>query len=104
MTDAFQRSAAQELAARPEFYRELGIYDFYRRGTEDSIPDSTMTAADAVDLDLEVEAPPAASLLPAEASRVATPSPATVPVTPPIPAVSTPVPEESTIPRRPLVS
>ena len=25
------RSALQELAARLEFYRELGIYDFYRR-------------------------------------------------------------------------
>jgi uracil-DNA glycosylase len=32
MTDALQ-----ELAARLEFYRELGIYDFYRRGNESAI-------------------------------------------------------------------
>ncbi len=31
MTDAPQKSGLQELAARLEFYRELGIYDFYRR-------------------------------------------------------------------------
>jgi uracil-DNA glycosylase family 4 len=102
MTDVLQKSVAQELAARLEFYRELGIYDFYRRDAADSIPNSTMTATAAVDL--EVEAPQVASLSPAEASRLTTASPAAVPVTPPILALPTPVPEESTIPRRTLVS
>jgi DNA polymerase len=99
MTDALQKSAAQELAARLEFYRELGIYDFYRRGAPDSIPDPMMTAG-AVG-DVEVEAPQAAPLPPAEGSRLTTVSP-TVPVTSAIPAL--PVQEESTIPRRTLVS
>ena len=102
MTDVLQKSVAQELAARLEFYRELGIYDFYRRDAADSIPNSTMTATAAVDL--EVEAPQVASLPPTEASRLTTASPAAVPVTPPILALPTPVPEESTIPRRTLVS
>ncbi len=35
MTEALQKSALQELVARLEFYRELGIYDFYRRGVAD---------------------------------------------------------------------
>ena len=102
MTDVLQKSVAQELAARLEFYRELGIYDFYRRDAADSIPNSTMTATAAVDL--EVEAPQVASLPPTEASRLTTASPVAVPVTPPIPELPTPVPEESTIPRRTLVS
>jgi DNA polymerase len=113
MTDALQKSAAQELAARLEFYRELGIYDFYRRGAPDSasnsVSDSTMTATAAADLaaDLEVEAQKTASLPPAEASRLTPASPAAVPVTLPIPALpvlALPVLEESTIPRRTLVS
>ena len=102
MTDVLQKSVAQELAARLEFYRELGIYDFYRRDAADSIPNSTMTAPAAVDL--EVEAPQVASLSPAEASRLTIASPVAVPATPPIPELPTPVPEESTIPRRTLVS
>jgi DNA polymerase len=105
MTDALHKSAAQDLAARLEFYRELGIYDFYRRSAPDSIPDHTMTAT-AADLaaDLETEAPQVAPLPPAEASRLTPVSPAAVPATPPIPTLAIPVPEESTIPRRTLVS
>ena len=35
MTDTLPNSVLQELAARLEFYRELGIYDFYRRDAGD---------------------------------------------------------------------
>ena len=35
MTDTPPNSVLQELAARLEFYRELGIYDFYRRDAAD---------------------------------------------------------------------
>jgi uracil-DNA glycosylase family 4 len=86
MTDGLQKSAAQELAARLEFYRELGIYDFYRRGAPD-----TPTAA-AADIDIG---------RPQTDLSVSAQAPATNPLasTPPIPAF-----EESTIPRRTLVS
>jgi uracil-DNA glycosylase family 4 len=92
MTDPLQRSVVQELAARMEFYRELGIYDFYRRDAADLT--TTATA------DLEVESlQVAASPAPAERSSLAAMSPAPESLLPAIPA-----PEESTIPRRTLVS
>jgi uracil-DNA glycosylase len=100
MTDPLHKSALQELAARLEFYRELGIYDFYRR----DVAGPAMQAAAAPDaeidaLQVEVESP-----APAEASHVASVSPAIISPSPvslphPIPAF-----EESTIPRRTLVS
>ncbi|HZD77460.1 MAG TPA: hypothetical protein VE218_10670, partial [Acidobacteriaceae bacterium] len=95
MTDALQKSAAQELAARLEFYRELGIYDFYRRASLDS----TRTAAVIADAE-EVEAPQVAATAPAELSH-----PVSVSAPPAaIPASVIPVSEESTILRRTLVS
>lgn len=78
MTDAFQ-----ELAARLEFYRELGIYDFYRRGDS-----SSARVVSAVDIALD---PDAAGLTIPEAT-VSTP-PITIPVV-----------EEKIIPSRTLVS
>jgi uracil-DNA glycosylase family 4 len=86
MTETLQKSALQELAARLEFYRELGIYDFYRRGgpaavVADSQIEQTITVAPAA-----AEAPEPASL----------PSPL-------INSIPT-APQESTIPRRTLVS
>jgi DNA polymerase len=86
MTDALQKSALQELAARLEFYRELGIYDFYRRGgpaaaVADSQIEQAVTAAPAA-----AEAPEPASL--------SSPSMTSIPT----------APQESTIPRRTLVS
>jgi uracil-DNA glycosylase len=83
MTDEPQKSAIQELAARLEFYRELGIYDFYRR----DVPSSATTAISLADVELE---PPQA---------VSPSDPIPVSGTPAIPAF-----EESTIPRRTLVS
>jgi DNA polymerase len=86
MTDALPKSALQELAARLEFYRELGIYDFYRRGgpaaaVADSQIEQAVTAAPAA-----AEAPEPASL--------SSPSMTSIPT----------APQESTIPRRTLVS
>ena len=86
MTDALESSALQELAARLEFYRELGIYDFYRRGAAHSAMGSSAPAKTEAQA-----AMPAA--WPAPASS---PSPDTV--------LPDPVPEESNIPRRTLVS
>src|SRR6201996_8868216 len=86
MTDALESSALQELAARLEFYRELGIYDFYRRGEAHSAMGSSAPAKTEAQA-----AMPAA--WPAPASS---PSPDTV--------LPDPVPEESNIPRRTLVS
>lgn len=93
MTDPLQKSPAQELAARLEFYRELGIYDFYRRGVAD-----LATTAAAV-TDVEVAAP-----VPAETSDVTTISASAVLLPSATPALTIPVSEESTIPRRTLVS
>jgi DNA polymerase len=99
MTDSLQRSVAQELAARLEFYRELGIYDFYRRGAVDAQPATPATA------DLEVDPLQAAdSSTPAEASSLAAVSPATISSAPDSFPPAIPAPEESTIPRRTLVS
>jgi uracil-DNA glycosylase len=86
MTDTLQKSALQELAARLEFYRELGIYDFYRRGgpaavVADSQIEQAITVAPAA-----AEAPEPASL--------SSPSMTSIPT----------APQESTIPRRTLVS
>ena len=86
MTDTLEKSALQELAARLEFYRELGIYDFYRRGNSaavvaDSQIEQAVTAAHAA-----AEAPEPASL--------SSPSMTSIPT----------APQESTIPRRTLVS
>jgi uracil-DNA glycosylase len=89
MTDALHKSAAQELAARLEFYRELGIYDFYRRGS----PDSAST--DAVTADTEIEVQQVASTAAADVSHP-------IPVSAAPPAI--PALQESTIPRRTLVS
>jgi uracil-DNA glycosylase len=80
MTDAFQ-----ELAARLEFYRELGIYDFYRRG------DSS-----GARMALPVE----------EVAPEPEPAVVTIPEAPPasIPPATIPVIEEKIIPSRTLVS
>ena len=102
MMDALPKAALQELVARFEFYRELGIYDFYRRGVAD---DATILPAAA---NQEVEVANAAVGAATEVSRaVAVGSPVSPdPVLPsavPNP-VHSPVFEESTIPRRTLVS
>jgi DNA polymerase len=73
----------QELAARLEFYRELGIYDFYRRDV------SATTAVIS-----EIEEPGIAAPLATESSHAA---PLSSPSTPP-------APEEKAIPRRTFVS
>jgi uracil-DNA glycosylase family 4 len=83
MTDTLQKSTLQELAARLEFYRELGIYDFYRRG------DPAAVAADS------------------QAERAVTAAPAATEHPQPAPFSSSSIPpasQESTIPRRTLVS
>ena len=102
MTDVLQKSALQELVARLEFYRELGIYDFYRRGVAD---DATIRPA-AIDEEAEVSRP--ATTAAAEVSHVVeAASPASPDPVPPsaIPSpVHSPAFEESTIPRRTLVS
>ena len=99
MTDSLQRSVVQELAARLEFYRELGIYDFYRRGAVDAQPATPAKA------DLEVDPLQAAdSPASAEASSLAAVSPATISPAPDSFPPAIPAPEESTIPRRTLVS
>jgi uracil-DNA glycosylase family 4 len=79
MTDTLQRSPLQELAARLEFYRELGIYDFYRRGG----PAAVVADSQIVTL---APAPQPAPL--------SSPSMTSIPT----------APQESTIPRRTLVS
>jgi uracil-DNA glycosylase len=86
MTDTLSNSVLQELAARLEFYRELGIYDFYRRDATD--PAAILSAV--ANVGVEVTQPSA----PAEV-----PTPATL-----SPAAPNPNLEESTIPRRTLVS
>lgn len=93
MTDAPQNSARQnsvlqELAARLEFYRELGIYDFYRRGAADP------AAAIATTANLEVEVGQPEPPPPAPMSALTTASSAS-PNT---------LLEENTIPRRTLAS
>jgi DNA polymerase len=86
MRDALQKSALEELAARLEFYRELGIYDFYRRGGPDHATVAAVTAhtpvEEATSASPHFEEPPPA--MPASAS--------------------TNTIEVSTIPRRTLVS
>jgi len=86
MTDTLPNSVLQELAARLEFYRELGIYDFYRRDAGD--PANILSAV----ANKEVEVTPPST--PAEVPASATLSPAS----------PEPILEESTIPRRTLVS
>lgn len=83
MTETLQRSALQELATRLEFYRELGIYDFYRRDVASTVtPDTEIAKAEI-------------------AASVAVEPPHPVPLTP----MSIPhAPEEKLIPRRTLVS
>jgi len=93
MTEPLPKSALQELAARLDFYRELGIYDFYRRGALE-----LETAATAA-VDAEVDAPQTTSPPPAKTSPLTVASPALASLPPAIPAH-----EESTIPRRTLVS
>jgi len=86
MTETLQKSALQELAARLEFYRELGIYDFYRRGGPDAL------VADS-QIELAVTVAPAAAEAP-ESAPLSSPSITSIPT----------APQESTIPRRTLVS
>jgi uracil-DNA glycosylase family 4 len=88
MMDSLQNSVLQELAARLEFYRELGIYDFYRRGAADAAKVEPATA------NIEVGLAQDASLSSAQVSRT----------TPASPASPSPALEESNIPRRTLVS
>jgi DNA polymerase len=83
MTDSLPRSALQELAARLEFYRELGIYDFYRRN---------VAATAVTDPEIEGVGIPA---------QLITEPPQPSPLSPP--SISAP-PEEKAIPRRTLVS
>ena len=54
MTDTLPNSVLQELAARLEFYRELGIYDFYRRDAADPAAILSATA----NMGLEETQPP----------------------------------------------
>jgi uracil-DNA glycosylase len=94
MTEALQKSALQELVARLEFYRELGIYDFYRRGVAD---DATISAVATNEEDQLAQHAAQVS------SAVGLASPVSPdPVLPS--AVPSPIFEESTIPRRTLVS
>jgi uracil-DNA glycosylase len=87
MTEAMQKSVLQELAARLDFYRELGIYDFYRRDAADSA-----TTPEAANKDVEIAEPAAAPV-----DQFVRPSA-------PSPALPSPAFEESTIPRRTLAS
>ncbi len=102
MTDPLQRSVVQELAARLEFYRELGIYDLYRRG----VADQTTAATAALEVEsLQTADSPAPPEIPSQSAVFpATISPASASVSPAIPAPIIPAVEESTIPRRTLVS
>jgi uracil-DNA glycosylase len=83
MMDTPQRSMLQELAARLEFYRELGIHDFYRR----DVPATTA-------MDSEIEEPGIAAPAATESSHAAPLSSPSI----------TPAAEEKVIPRRTLVS
>jgi DNA polymerase len=87
MTDTLPNPILQELAARLEFYRELGIYDFYRR---DAAGPAAIVSATTMNMDVEVAQP--SSLAEVSASAAASP------ISP------HPNLEESTIPRRTLVS
>jgi uracil-DNA glycosylase len=100
MTDPLHKSALQELAARLEFYRELGIYDFYRRDAAGPAMQAAAAPDAEIDaLQVEVESP-----APAEASHVASVSPAIISPSPVSMPHAIPASEESTIPRRTLVS
>jgi DNA polymerase len=92
MTEAMQKSALQELAARLEFYRELGIYDFYRRDAADfaTIPET------AADMDVEVTDSAAAPVDPVARPSAVSPAPPS--------AFPDSTVQESTIPRRTLTS
>jgi DNA polymerase len=79
----------QELAARLEFYRELGIYDFYRR----AVP-SVVDAPAAEETALEATA---------AAARVPESIPEPIPTPAPSPTTITAI-EENVIPRRVTVS
>ena len=95
MASVLDPEVKRALAERVRYYNELGIYDFYRR----SVPDFATTAVSPVDESLEVPqaAPlPLEALCPAPVAPIAASSPANPAV---IPAF-----EESTIPRRTLVS
>lgn len=93
MTDTLQKSPLQELAARLDFYRELGIYDFYRRDVARTVvADHEILVSDSEPEDAGIAAP-----APAEAAH---PAPLASPSIPAGPAG----PEEKAIPRRTLVS
>jgi DNA polymerase len=93
MTDTLQKSPLQELAARLDFYRELGIYDFYRRDVARTIvADHEILVSDSGTEDAAIAAPAAA--------EAAHPAPLRSPSIPAAPAG----PEEKAIPRRTLVS
>jgi uracil-DNA glycosylase family 4 len=94
MTDALPKSALQELAARLEFYRELGIYDFYRRSAPVLGTAATVTAV--TDIDEGLTASPVFEEL-ADPTPVSSTAPAD-------PTIANHMPEESTIPRRTLVT
>ncbi len=84
----------QELAARLEFYRELGIYDFYRR----AVPSVAVDAAAAEETALEASA--ARARVPESTSEfIPEPIPTPAPSTTTITAI-----EENVIPRRVAVS
>jgi uracil-DNA glycosylase len=83
MTGTLPNSVLQELAARLEFYRELGIYDFYRR-------DSAAIVSATTNVDIEVAQPSSIAEVPAPAAAS--------------PASPNPILEETIIPRRTLVS
>jgi uracil-DNA glycosylase family 4 len=94
MTDALPTSALQELAARLEFYRELGIYDFYRRSGP--VPGSAATFTAVTNIDEGLTASPVFEEL-----VDPTPVSSTAPTDP---TIANHMPEESTIPRRTLVT
>jgi uracil-DNA glycosylase len=94
MTDALPKSALQELAARLEFYRELGIYDFYRRSGP--VPGAAAAVVAVADVDEGLTASSALAELP-DPRSVSSAAPAD-------PTLANPTLEESTIPRRILVS
>jgi DNA polymerase len=83
----------QELAARLEFYRELGIYDFYRRAVPGGEVDAPLSGESASEPALR-------------AANAAESNPELIPKSTPAPAPSTIIPaiEENIIPRRVTVS